>query len=57
MEFGGVQTNIETQEQYDELIRRIMEWFVARDHPGWRIKQIRLKGRVIYDRKENRAAV
>lgn len=57
MVIGGVQTNIETQEQYDELIRRIMEWFVARDHPGWRIKQIRLKGRVIYDRKENRAAV
>lgn len=57
MEFGGVQTNIETQEQYDELIRRIMEWFVNLQYPGWRVKQIRLKGRVIYDRKENRAAV
>lgn len=57
MIIGGVETNIENQEQYEELIKRMLEWFVARDHPGWRIKQIRLKGRVIYDRKENRAAV
>lgn len=43
MVIGGVETNIENQEQYEELIRRIMEWFVARDHPGWRVKNIRRK--------------
>lgn len=43
MEFGGVQTNIETQEQYEELIKRMLEWFVNLQYPGWRVKNIRRK--------------
>jgi hypothetical protein len=40
MTFGNVETNIETQEQYEHLIRRIYEWFIALKYPGYKIKSI-----------------
>ena len=42
MEISGVKTNIETKEQYESLIRRMMEWFVAIKHPGWKIKNMKV---------------
>ncbi len=42
MEFGEVETNIETREQYESLIRRMMEWFVALKYPGWKIKNMKV---------------
>lgn len=43
MVIGGVETNIENQEQYEELIKRMLEWFVNLQYPGWRVKNIRRK--------------
>ena len=42
MEIAGVKTNIETTEQYEALIRRMMEWFVALKYPGWKIKTMKV---------------
>ena len=42
MEIAGVKTNIETTEQYEALIRRMMGWFVALEYPRWQIKNMKV---------------
>jgi hypothetical protein len=43
MDFGGVKTNIESLDQYNDLIKRICEWFIALKHPGYKLKNISQK--------------
>lgn len=43
MKFGGVDTNIETQEQYELVIRRIIEWYVGLRYPNYKVVKIENK--------------
>lgn len=43
MKFGNVETNIETLEQYNELIKRIIEWYCSIKHPNYNVVKIEKK--------------
>ena len=42
MKFGNVETNIETLEQYNELIKRIIEWYCSIKHENKKEKEERV---------------
>ena len=49
MKFGNVETNIETLEQYNELIKRIIEWYCSIKHPNYNVVKIEKKDGRKYD--------
>lgn len=36
-------TNIENEEQFDALLKRIIEWYVSIKHPGYKVVEIERK--------------
>lgn len=40
MKFGNVETNIETVDQYESIIRRIIEWYCNLKHPDYKAVEV-----------------
>lgn len=51
MKFGNVETNIETKEQYEKLIDQIIDWYVEKRYPGYKVvrkeKEVSQHGEVV----------
>ena len=41
MKFGNVETNIETVDQYESIIRRIIEWYCNLKHPDYKAVEVK----------------
>jgi len=40
VEFNGVKTNIETQEQYEKLLEEMVKFFMKLKHPDYKVVRI-----------------